>query len=117
CNCNQLGSVHDRCNGTGFCQCRDGATGAKCDDCLPGYYWKQGCYPNICDEEMLLCQNGGTCYMNQKCICPPEFKGVLCQQSRCEAGKDCNSASSPHLSTATLLLCTLSYLLATLSHH
>ncbi|KAK5615263.1 Netrin-G2 [Crenichthys baileyi] len=117
CNCNQLGSVHDRCNGTGFCQCRDGATGAKCDDCLPGYYWKQGCYPNICDEEMLLCQNGGTCYMNQKCICPPEFKGVLCQQSRCEAGKDCNSASSPHLSTAALLLCTLSYLLATLSHH
>lgn len=44
CNCNQMGSVHDRCNGTGFCQCKDGATGAKCDDCLPGYYWKQGCY-------------------------------------------------------------------------
>ncbi|XP_038130917.1 filaggrin-2 isoform X2 [Cyprinodon tularosa] len=117
CNCNQLGSVHDRCNGTGFCQCKDGATGAKCDDCLPGYYWKQGCYANVCDEEMLLCQNGGTCYMNQKCICPPEFKGVLCQQTRCEAGKDCNLATSPHLSTATLLLCTLSYLLATLSHH
>lgn len=44
CNCNQLGSVHDRCNNTGFCQCKDGATGAKCDDCLPGFYWKQGCY-------------------------------------------------------------------------
>ncbi|XP_053710051.1 filaggrin-2 isoform X3 [Synchiropus splendidus] len=107
CNCNQMGSVHDRCNGTGFCQCKDGATGSKCDDCLPGFYWKQGCYPNVCDEEMLLCQNGGTCYQNQKCICPPEFKGVLCQHSRCEAGKDCNAASTPHLSTATLLLCTL----------
>ncbi|XP_027880569.1 filaggrin-2 isoform X2 [Xiphophorus couchianus] len=117
CNCNQLGSIHDRCNGTGFCQCKDGAAGAKCDDCLPGYYWKQGCYPNVCDEEMLLCQNGGTCYMNQKCVCSPEFKGVLCQQSRCEAGKDCNGASSPRLSAAALLLCTLSYLLATLSHH
>ncbi|KAM4720350.1 uncharacterized protein ntng2b isoform 7-T7 [Anableps anableps] len=117
CYCNQLGSAHDRCNSTGFCQCKDGAAGAKCDDCLPGYYWKQGCYPNVCDEEMLLCQNGGTCYMNQKCICPPEFKGVLCQQSRCEAGKNCNGASSLHLSMATLLLCTLSYLLATLSHH
>ncbi|KAM7392618.1 hypothetical protein PAMA_007640 [Pampus argenteus] len=118
CNCNQMGSVHDRCNGTGFCQCKDGATGAKCDDCLPGYYWKQGCYSNVCDEEMLLCQNGGTCYQNQKCICPPEFKGVLCQQSRCEAGKDCNAASSPHLSTATLLLCTLlAHLLATLTPH
>ncbi|XP_042250363.1 netrin-G2 [Thunnus maccoyii] len=118
CNCNQMGSVHDRCNGTGFCQCKDGATGTKCDDCLPGYYWKQGCYPNVCDEEMLLCQNGGTCYQNQKCICPPEFKGVLCQQSRCEAGKDCNAASSPHLSTATLLLCTLlAHLLAILTPH
>ncbi|XP_062290767.1 netrin-G2 [Scomber scombrus] len=118
CNCNQMGSVHDRCNGTGFCQCKDGATGNKCDDCVPGYYWKQGCYPNVCDEEMLLCQNGGTCYQNQKCICPPEFKGVLCQQSRCEAGKECNAASSPHLSTATLLLCTLlAHLLAMLTPH
>ncbi|KAM6902934.1 netrin-G2 isoform 1-T1 [Xenentodon cancila] len=118
CNCNQMGSVHDRCNGTGFCQCKDGATGAKCDDCLPGYYWKQGCYPNVCDEEMLLCQNGGTCFQNQKCICPPEFKGVLCQQSRCEAGKDCNGTSSPRLSPATLLLCILlTYMLATLSPH
>ncbi|KAM4527703.1 netrin-G2 isoform 2-T3 [Odontesthes bonariensis] len=118
CNCNQMGSFHDRCNGTGFCQCKDGATGSKCDDCQPGYYWKQGCYSNICDEEMLLCQNGGTCYQNQKCICPPEFKGILCQHSRCEAGKDCNGATSLHLSTATLLLCTLlTYLLATLSPH
>ncbi|KAM3600510.1 uncharacterized protein V6R79_024399 [Siganus canaliculatus] len=118
CNCNQMGSVHDRCNGTGFCQCKDGATGAKCDDCLPGFYWKQGCFSNVCDEEMLLCQNGGTCYQNQKCICPPEFKGVLCQQSRCEAGKDCNAASSLHLSTAALLLCTLlSHLMVTLTPH
>ncbi|XP_072310703.1 uncharacterized protein ntng2b isoform X3 [Eucyclogobius newberryi] len=118
CNCNQMGSVHDRCNGTGFCQCKEGAIGAKCDECVAGYYWKQGCYPDVCDEEMLLCQNGGTCYQNQKCICPPEFKGVLCQQSRCEAGKDCNSASSLHLSTALLLLCTLlTHLLATLSPH
>lgn len=67
---------------------------------------------------MLLCQNGGTCYQNQKCICPPEFKGVLCQHSRCEAGKDCNSASSLHLSTATLLLCTLlAHMLAMLTPH
>uniref|UniRef100_A0A3Q3GEK4 Netrin-G2 n=1 Tax=Labrus bergylta TaxID=56723 RepID=A0A3Q3GEK4_9LABR len=118
CNCNQMGSVHDRCNGTGFCQCKDGAAGAKCDDCLPGYYWKQGCYSNVCDEEMLLCQNGGTCYQNQKCICPPEFKGVLCQQPRCEAGKDCNAASSLHPPTATLLLCTLlAHLLAMLTPH
>ena len=73
---------------------------------------------NVCDEEMLLCQNGGTCYQNQKCICPPEFKGVLCQQSRCEAGKDCSAAPPLHLSTAALLLCTLlANLLNTLTPH
>uniref|UniRef100_A0A8C7JR74 Netrin-G2 n=1 Tax=Oncorhynchus kisutch TaxID=8019 RepID=A0A8C7JR74_ONCKI len=119
CNCNQMGSVHDRCNGTGFCQCKDGTTGPKCDDCFPGYYWKQGCYSNVCDEELLLCQNGGTCSQNQKCICPPEFKGVLCQQSRCEGGKACNTASTLHLlALVPLLLCVLlPHLLATLTAH
>ncbi|XP_061655871.1 netrin-G2 isoform X7 [Phyllopteryx taeniolatus] len=107
CNCNQMGSLHDRCNGTGFCQCKDGAAGAKCDQCLPGYHWKQGCYPNVCDEEMLLCQNGGTCHQNQKCTCAPEFKGVLCQQPRCDAGKDCNGAAARRPSAAALLLCAL----------
>ncbi|XP_077593388.1 netrin-G2 [Stigmatopora nigra] len=107
CNCNQMGSVHDRCNGTGFCQCKDGAAGPKCDECLPSYYWKQGCYPNVCDDEMLLCQNGGTCHQNQKCACAPNFKGVLCQQSRCESGKDCNGAPAWCPSPAALLLAAL----------
>ncbi|KFW65808.1 Netrin-G2, partial [Pygoscelis adeliae] len=64
CNCNQIGSVHDRCNETGYCECKEGATGPKCDDCLPNYYWRQGCFPNVCDDELLLCQNGGTCSQN-----------------------------------------------------
>ncbi|KAL1253432.1 hypothetical protein QQF64_018125, partial [Cirrhinus molitorella] len=106
CNCNTMGSLHDRCNGTGFCQCKEGTTGVKCDECLPGYYWKQGCFPNVCDDELLLCQNGGTCVQNQRCSCPPDFKGVLCQQSRCDGGKKCNGASALTLSLA-LLLCPL----------
>lgn len=61
---------------------------------------------NVCDEELLLCQNGGTCVQNQRCSCPPDFKGVLCQQSRCEGGKKCNHASALTLSLA-LLLCPL----------
>ncbi|XP_037257223.1 netrin-G2 isoform X1 [Falco rusticolus] len=105
CNCNQIGSMHDRCNETGYCECKEGATGPKCDDCLPNYYWRQGCFPNVCDDELLLCQNGGTCYQNQRCICPVGFKGVLCQQSRCEADKkDCDSASGVRSSLGTILL-------------
>ncbi|KAM6316060.1 netrin-G2 [Podargus strigoides] len=105
CNCNQIGSMHDRCNETGYCECKEGATGPKCDDCLPNYYWRQGCFPNVCDDELLLCQNGGTCYQNQRCVCPVGFKGVLCQQSRCEADKkDCDGASSARGSLGTVLL-------------
>ncbi|XP_059379158.1 mucin-2-like isoform X2 [Carassius carassius] len=107
CNCNQLGSLHARCNDTGFCQCREGTTGQKCEDCLPGYTWKQGCMPNVCDDELLLCQNGGSCIQNQKCMCPPSFRGVLCEQPRCQGEKGCDGASACYLSTLTLLLCLL----------
>ncbi|XP_048065370.1 neurofilament heavy polypeptide isoform X1 [Megalobrama amblycephala] len=107
CNCNQLGSFHARCNDTGFCQCREGTTGQKCEDCLPGYTWKQGCVPNVCDDELLLCQNGGSCIQNQKCVCPPSFRGVLCEQPRCQGEKGCDGASACYLSTLTLLLCLL----------
>lgn len=49
-----MGSVHDRCNATGFCQCKDGAAGTKCDDCLPGYYWKQGCYREFTPTDLYM---------------------------------------------------------------
>ncbi|KAK7896454.1 hypothetical protein WMY93_021779 [Mugilogobius chulae] len=131
CKCNLHASQCLLVDGNLQCQCEHNTTGQDCQRCKKGFKaksWKAGSYlptpngtpntSNVCDEEMLLCQNGGTCFQNQKCICPPEFKGVLCQQSRCEAGKDCNSASSLDLSTALLLLCTLlTHLLATLSPH
>nr|XP_025034068.1 netrin-G2 isoform X1 [Pelodiscus sinensis] len=108
CNCNQIGSLHDRCNETGYCECREGATGPKCDDCLPNYYWRQGCFPNVCDEELLICQNGGTCYQNQRCLCPDGYKGVLCEQSKCDTDdKACNSASSTYLSLPPFLISAL----------
>ncbi|XP_041718163.1 netrin-G1 isoform X3 [Coregonus clupeaformis] len=43
CSCNPSGSDSVRCNGTGFCKCKEGTTGAKCRDCLPGYLWDNGC--------------------------------------------------------------------------
>lgn len=62
---------------------------------------------NVCDDELLLCQNGGSCIQNQKCVCPPSFQGVLCEQLRCQGEKGCNGASACYLSTLTLLLCLL----------
>ncbi|KAK1801051.1 hypothetical protein P4O66_022758 [Electrophorus voltai] len=111
CNCNQLGSLHARCNETGFCQCREGATGQKCEDCQPGYNWKQGCVLNVCDDELLLCENGGTCLQNQKCVCPPNFKGVLCEEALCEGEVGCNGANVPYLSLLSAVLCFLAHCL------
>ncbi|XP_053428562.1 netrin-G2 isoform X2 [Nycticebus coucang] len=113
CNCNQIGSVHDRCNETGFCECREGAAGPKCDDCLPTHYWRQGCYPNVCDDDQLLCQNGGTCVQNQRCTCPRGYTGVRCEQPRCDpdhdggGGLDCDRAPGAAPRPATLLGCLL----------
>lgn len=44
CNCYQSGSKNSLCNATGYCKCKTGVTGRKCDQCLPGYSWNDdGC--------------------------------------------------------------------------
>ncbi|KAM3911346.1 netrin-G2 isoform 2-T2 [Leptodactylus fuscus] len=108
CNCNQHGSEHERCNETGDCVCRKGATGTKCDECLLGFHWRQGCHPNVCDDELLICQNGGTCHQGQRCICPSGFKGALCQDAKCDSThRNCDSASSSLMFSSLLLVCTI----------
>ncbi|XP_036378429.1 netrin-G1 [Megalops cyprinoides] len=110
CNCNPFGSDSDRCNGTGFCKCKKGTTGAKCHECLPGYLWDNGCKSRVCDDELLRCQNGGVCHNNLRCQCPAGFTGLLCEKPRCdsEAGgcrdADSGQAALPLLPTPLLLL-------------
>ncbi|XP_048469661.1 netrin-G2-like isoform X2 [Rhincodon typus] len=112
CNCNQFGSRHDRCNETGHCECKPGATGLKCEDCKPGYYWRLGCFPNVCDNELLLCQNGGTCHQNQRCVCPKGFTGILCEGGNCDPeGGNCNASCTSLLSQWAALLSALTLLL------
>ncbi|XP_076789272.1 netrin-G1 isoform X4 [Arvicanthis niloticus] len=111
CYCNPLGSIHDRCNGSGFCECKTGTTGPKCDECLPGNSWYYGCQPNVCDNELLHCQNGGTCQNNVRCACPDAYTGILCEKLRCEEAGSCGSDSGqgapPRGSLALLLLTAL----------
>ncbi|XP_029384762.1 netrin-G1 isoform X6 [Echeneis naucrates] len=84
---NNIGPViSDRCNGTGFCICKEGTTGPKCQECLPGYLWEDGCKSRVCDNELLRCQNGGVCINNVRCNCPSAYMGLLCEKPRCELG-------------------------------
>ncbi|XP_070602529.1 netrin-G1 isoform X1 [Erythrolamprus reginae] len=107
CNCNRLGSVHDRCNEKGICECKQGTTGPKCDKCLRGYNWhNQGCQSNVCDNELQICQNGGTCHNNIRCQCPEGYTGVLCEKQSCDVDPDgCSQHSGQGaISIQTLLL-------------
>ncbi|XP_078459361.1 netrin-G1-like [Lampetra planeri] len=112
CECNPFGSAGDRCNGTGQCECKEGASGLKCGECLAGYYWNRGCQQNACDEELLRCQNGGECRDRQRCACAPGYSGALCEErsSSCRGGggtAGCGSGTTPRPDPRGLLLALL----------
>ncbi|XP_076010117.1 netrin-G2-like [Genypterus blacodes] len=121
CGCDPQRSASPRCSDSGFCQCKEGATGRRCDSCQPGYTWRGGaarCTENLCDDELLICQNGGTCVDFTRCICPNSYKGSLCEQSVClkkhgclESAQDFSSTPSRwlalHLPLLTMTLLTL----------
>ncbi|XP_061554109.1 sarcoplasmic reticulum histidine-rich calcium-binding protein isoform X3 [Phycodurus eques] len=107
CNCNQMGSLHDRCNGTGFCQCKDGAAGAKCDQCLPSYHWKQGCYrewpkrkrtgkpcrhPTFATRRCSCARTAGRATRTRSAPAPPSSRGC-CANSR--AASRARTATAP----------------------
>lgn len=105
CDCDEEGSVSPHCSDDGVCQCKPGASGRRCDSCLPGYTWRgngSGCTGELavsttvivlmkthefmlndlvlsektCDDDTLICRNGGTCINFQRCICPDSFTGT-----------------------------------------
>nr|XP_020480669.1 netrin-G1-like [Monopterus albus] len=106
CNCNPAGSVSEHCNATGFCVCKKGATGPKCQECLPGYLWDNGCKSQVCDNELMRCQNGGVCVSNVHCRCPSAYTGLLCEKRRCEPElggcRDPNSGQGPLMPSSFL---------------
>ncbi|XP_054629718.1 netrin-G2 isoform X4 [Dunckerocampus dactyliophorus] len=111
CECDSASSLSPHCSDSGFCQCKEGATGRRCDSCLPGYTWRgggAGCTVNVCDETR-TCQNGGTCVDFVRCECTENFKGVSCEQRVCLKKNACldddTSSTLPvtsHLNVLTL---------------
>uniref|UniRef100_A0A3Q2Z8I4 Netrin G2 n=1 Tax=Hippocampus comes TaxID=109280 RepID=A0A3Q2Z8I4_HIPCM len=80
CDCDVAGSRSRQCATSGACQCREGTTGRRCDQCLPGYTWREGSSAKVCDEAT-PCQNGGTCVDFLRCECPDKFSGI-CRRER-----------------------------------
>ncbi|XP_078075359.1 netrin-G1-like [Mustelus asterias] len=111
CKCNPDGSLHHRCNDTGYCDCKAGATGPKCDRCLPGYYWHKGCQASVCDNLLSRCENGGVCEDNGRCLCPTPYTGLLCEKVQCRKGAAGCVSQSPRDPTLHRVLLSLTALL------
>uniref|UniRef100_H2VBY0 Netrin G2 n=1 Tax=Takifugu rubripes TaxID=31033 RepID=H2VBY0_TAKRU len=107
CNCDEERSVSPHCSDDGICQCKPGASGRRCDSCLPGYTWRgngSGCTEKMCDEENLICRNGGTCINFQRCMCPDSFTGVFCEKSICLKENSCLDDTNGSSTTLTVQL-------------
>ncbi|KAM8886087.1 uncharacterized protein AB9W97_013369 isoform 2-T4 [Spinachia spinachia] len=120
CECDVDGSASPHCSDSGFCQCKDGATGRRCNTCLPGYTWRGGgasCTVNVCDEEALICQNGGTCVNLQRCNCLDGFTGAFCEKKVCLKKSNCiNKAEASTSLSSPLYLLTLGLVSSGLIH-
>uniref|UniRef100_UPI00398EDA85 netrin-G1-like isoform X1 n=1 Tax=Pristiophorus japonicus TaxID=55135 RepID=UPI00398EDA85 len=113
CECHPDGSLHHRCNATGYCDCKEGATGPKCDRCLPRYYWHRGCRAGVCDNFLTRCENGGVCEDNGRCVCPAPYTGLLCEKGQCREEVGGCVSQSPRDPTLHRVLLSLTALLTT----
>uniref|UniRef100_A0A8C6QKS2 Netrin G1 n=1 Tax=Nannospalax galili TaxID=1026970 RepID=A0A8C6QKS2_NANGA len=81
--------------------CKHNTRGQHCELCRLGYFRNASaqlddenvCIANVCDNELLHCQNGGTCHNNVRCLCPAAYTGILCEKLRCEEAGSCGSES------------------------
>ncbi|XP_027392155.1 netrin-G1 isoform X4 [Bos indicus x Bos taurus] len=96
--------------------CKHNTRGQHCELCRLGYFRNASaqlddenvCIANVCDNELLHCQNGGTCHNNVRCLCPAAYTGILCEKLRCEeagsCGPDSGQGAPPRGSPALLSL-------------
>ncbi|XP_060157838.1 netrin-G1 isoform X5 [Globicephala melas] len=95
--------------------CKHNTRGQHCELCRLGYFRNASaqlddenvCIANVCDNELLHCQNGGTCHNNVRCLCPAAYTGILCEKLRCEESGSCGSDSgqgAPSRGSPALLL-------------
>ncbi|XP_070298756.1 netrin-G2-like [Salvelinus sp. IW2-2015] len=97
CNCNQMGSVHDRCNGTGFCQCKDGTTGPKCDDCFLGTTGNKGVTPTCVTRSCSYVRTAGRAPRTRSVSVPQSLR-ACCANS--PAARGARPATPPPPSTS-----------------
>ncbi|KAF5399940.1 hypothetical protein PHET_07059, partial [Paragonimus heterotremus] len=82
CNCNKLGAFSEHCDHTGRCECKQGARGTRCDQCMPDYWGIENgheciacsCHPDgsrstTCDPTTGQCECRAGIFGRQCSIC------------------------------------------------
>lgn len=81
CDCDLSGTEAEICDkNAGKCICKPNFTGARCDQCAPGFFDFPNCKPCSCVEEGSIGQN---CTSNggiQQCFCIEGRGGSTCNQ-------------------------------------
>ncbi|XP_075038671.1 netrin-G1 isoform X1 [Mixophyes fleayi] len=94
--------------------CRHNTRGQQCEKCKKGFHRNGSaklddvnvCIANVCDNELLRCQNGGVCH-SVRCQCPPGYTGILCEKQKCEDTGGCSSNSGQDSVPHNLYLTTM----------
>ncbi|EDO32106.1 predicted protein, partial [Nematostella vectensis] len=81
CKCNKFGSIHQQCNESGTCKCKNNTTGEKCEWCEWGFFGlpKKECQPCACNKTGSY--NSSTCDRETgQCKCKPGVAGQNCDR-------------------------------------
>lgn len=82
CNCDNRGTESEVCEkDNGKCLCKEGYGGARCDQCLAGYYGYPNCKPCNCST---IGSSSIGCDVTGKCSCLANFASKTCDQ--CKSG-------------------------------
>ncbi|NXL39218.1 LAMC2 protein, partial [Glaucidium brasilianum] len=85
CRCHPQGALSPQCNSDGWCNCRPGVMGKKCDQCQPGFEFlsEAGCQRS---GQSLQCEcdpagSVGGC-LSGRCVCKASTTGERCERCK-----------------------------------
>ncbi|XP_026709927.1 laminin subunit gamma-2 [Athene cunicularia] len=85
CRCHPQGALSPQCNSDGWCSCRPGVMGKKCDQCQPGFEFlpEAGCQRS---GQSLQCEcdpagSVGGC-LSGRCVCKASTTGEQCERCK-----------------------------------
>nr|CAB3263374.1 laminin subunit gamma-1-like [Phallusia mammillata] len=99
CECSGIGATSQQCDESGQCTCKPGVGGARCDQCMNGYFGlsEAGCSLCQCSNEGTT--DGTVCDADTgACVCKLNVEGNNCD--RCKPGFMNLQATNPYGCTA-----------------